>query len=255
MSREPFSLKGKRALITGSSRGIGRELALAFARAGADLIVHGTGGGEALDLVAQECRGHDVKAECFRVDLSGDGAGRDWAGILVERGLAPDILVLNASVQIRKAWREITADDFQMQMRVNLQSSMELMQVLAPSMQQKKWGRILTIGSVQQRRPHPDMLVYSASKAALMNMVLSLARQLAPDGITVNNLAPGIILTDRNTEVLSDPAYAEQARRAVPAGFFGESSDCTGAALLLCSDEGRYITGQDLYVDGGLGLA
>ncbi|MCX7006240.1 MAG: SDR family oxidoreductase, partial [Kiritimatiellaeota bacterium] len=112
----------------------------------------------------------------------------------------------------------------------------------------------LTIGSVQQARPHPDMIVYAASKAAQENMVRNLAKQLGPDGITVNNLAPGVILTDRNTEVLADETYAERVRQIIPLRSFGESTDCVGAALLFCSDAGRYITGVDLLVDGGMGL-
>ncbi|MDD7414139.1 MAG: SDR family oxidoreductase, partial [bacterium] len=82
-------------------------------------------------------------------------------------------------------------------------------------------------------------------------MAQSLAGQLAKDGITVNNMAPGVIATDRNVEALSDPAYAKQVSDSIPCGFYGEPKDCAGAVLLMCSDEGRYITGQSLYVDGG----
>ena len=98
------------------------------------------------------------------------------------------------------------------------------------------------------------MVVYAASKAAQTHMMLNLARQLAPDGVTLNNLAPGVICTDRNVEALADGAYAEKVRSAIPAGIFGQPSDCAGAALLLCSEAGRYITGQNLFVDGGMSL-
>ena len=118
-------------------------------------------------------------------------------------------------------------------------------------MQEKKWGRIITIGSVQEKKPHPNMLVYSASKAAQSNMVHSLSLQLAKDGITVNNVAPGVIYTDRNVEALSDAAYAEKVKNLIPVGFYGEPWDCAGIVKLLCSEQGRYITGQSIYVDGG----
>lgn len=98
------------------------------------------------------------------------------------------------------------------------------------------------------------MIFYEAGKAAVVNMVRNLAVQLAPDGITVNNLAPGVILTNRNTDALADEAYREQVRSRIPVGFFGEPPDCTGLALLLCSEAGRYITGQDIFVDGPLSL-
>jgi NAD(P)-dependent dehydrogenase (short-subunit alcohol dehydrogenase family) len=104
---------------------------------------------------------------------------------------------------------------------------------------------------VQETKPHPDMLVYSASKAAQTNMVQSLALQLAKEGITVNNVAPGVIYTDRNVEALSDAAYAQKVKDSIPVGFYGEPEDCAGIVSLLCSEEGRYITGQSLYIDGG----
>ena len=128
---------------------------------------------------------------------------------------------------------------------------MLLIQAVAEHMKARKWGRIITIGSVQEAKPHPDMLVYSASKAAQTNMVQSLALQLAKDGITVNNVAPGVIYTDRNVKALSDAAYAQKVKDSIPVGFYGEPEDCAGIVSLLCSEEGRYITGQSLYVDGG----
>lgn len=128
---------------------------------------------------------------------------------------------------------------------------MMLIQAVAPYMKKQKWGRIITIGSVQEAKPHPDMLIYSASKAAQTNMMQSLSLQLAKDGITVNNVAPGVIYTDRNVEALSDPEYAKKVTDSIPVGFYGEPEDCAGIVSLLCSDEGRYITGQNIFVDGG----
>ena len=118
-------------------------------------------------------------------------------------------------------------------------------------MKQQKWGRIVTIGSVQEAKPHPDMLVYSSSKAAQTNMMQSLSLQLAADGITVNNVAPGVIYTDRNMEALADVEYAKKVTDSIPVGFYGEPEDCAGIVSLLCSEKGRYITGQSIYVDGG----
>ncbi len=108
-----------------------------------------------------------------------------------------------------------------------------------------------TIGSVQETKPHPDMLVYSSSKAAQTNMMQSLSLQLASYGITVNNMAPGVIYTDRNIEALSNPEYAKEVTSSIPVGFYGTPDDCTGIISLLCSEQGRYITGQNIFVDGG----
>ena len=140
------------------------------------------------------------------------------------------------------------------QLNCNFASSLVLIQMLAPAMQEKKWGRIITIGSVQERKPHPNMLIYSASKAAQTNMVQSLSLQLAQDGITVNNIAPGVIYTDRNVEALSDAEYAKKVTATIPVGFYGEPEDCAGMVSLLCSEAGRYITGQSIYIDGGKGV-
>ena len=101
---------------------------------------------------------------------------------------------------------------------------------------------------------HPDMLIYSASKAAQTNMMQSLSLQLAKDGITVNNVAPGVIYTDRNVDALSDPEYAKKVTDSIPVGFYGQPEDCAGIVSLLCSEEGRYITGQNIFVDGGKGI-
>ena len=121
-------------------------------------------------------------------------------------------------------------------------------------MRAQKWGRIVTVGSVQQNRPNTAMIVYAASKSAQLNMVRTLAVQLSAEGITVNNLAPGCIETIRNVEALSDPAYRKKIENVIPVGFIGQPDDLAGAALLLCSDAGRYITGADFLVDGGMSL-
>lgn len=243
-----FDLTGKTALVTGSSRGIGRAIALCLAEAGADVVVHCTGRPEKAQEVVDAIRAMGRKAWFIQKNLMDE----DCAEYIFSRLEQPlDILVLNASIQYRKAWEQITAQDFAEQMNVNLRASMLLIQKAVPHMREQHWGRIVTVGSVQEAKPHPDMLVYSASKAGQRMMAQSLAGQLAKDGITVNNMAPGVIATDRNVEALSDPAYAKQVADSIPCGFYGEPKDCAGAVLLMCSDEGRYITGQSLYVDGG----
>lgn len=243
-----FDLTGKTALVTGSSRGIGRAVALCLAEAGADVVVHCTGRPEKAQEVVNAIRAMGRKAWFIQKNLMDE----DCAEYIFSRLEQPlDILVLNASIQYRKAWEQITAQDFAEQINVNLRASMLLIQKAVPHMREQHWGRIVTVGSVQEAKPHPDMLVYSASKAGQRMMAQSLAGQLAKDGITVNNMAPGVIATDRNVEALSDPVYARKVADSIPVGFYGEPQDCAGAVLLLCSEEGRYITGQSLYVDGG----
>ena len=166
----------------------------------------------------------------------------------------PDILVLNASVQIRRRWQEVTPEEYRVQADTNFAACLWAIQAFSPAMRTRRWGRIVTVGSVQQVRPHPDMVVYSALKLALVNLVRSLAPDLARDGVTINNLAPGAIETGRNEAVLADGEYRRKVEAKIPLGRIGAPGDCAGLALLLCSEAGGYITGQDLYVDGGMGL-
>jgi NAD(P)-dependent dehydrogenase (short-subunit alcohol dehydrogenase family) len=242
-----FDLKGKRAFVTGSSRGIGRAIAVELAKCGAEVIVHGAKSEQNAKETVKMITEQGGKAGFVIGDLSVPQEVQKLADTIGD----VDILILNASIQIRKSWEEITVDEFYTQINCNLLASMLLIQSKVPYMRAKKWGRIVTVGSVQEAKPHPDMLVYSASKSAQTNMVKSLSLQLAADGITVNNMAPGVIYTDRNVEALSDPEYAKKVTDSIPVGFYGQPYDCAPMVALLCSEEGRYITGQNIFVDGG----
>lgn len=240
----------KTALVTGSSRGIGRAVAIRLAHDGYKVIVHGAGNISKANETKQMIEQNGGVADVIISDLTDLSETKE----LCEKLKECDVLILNASLQYRTPWQEISVEACYEQLNCNFVSSMMLIQAVAENMKQKGWGRIITIGSVQEAKPHPDMLVYSASKAAQTNMMKSLSLQLAKDGITVNNIAPGVIYTDRNVEALSDPEYAKKVTNSIPVGFYGEPEDCAGIVSLLCSDEGRYITGQNIFVDGGKGL-
>ncbi len=237
----------KTALVTGSSRGIGRAIALRLAKDGYKVIVHGVGSGTKLKETMDEIIANGGQAEMIASNLCNIEETKKLAGAVGNI----DVLVLNASLQYRTPWQEITTEAAYEQLNCNLVSSLLLMQGVVPYMKEQGWGRIVTIGSVQEAKPHPDMLVYSASKVAQTNMVKSLSLQLAEYGITVNNVAPGVIYTDRNVEALSDPEYAKKVTDSIPVKFYGEPEDCAGIVSLLCSEDGRYITGQNIFVDGG----
>lgn len=249
-----FNLKGKTALVTGGSQGIGKAISLALAEFGANLIINYRSGKIIADETFQEIRAMGVDCYLIACDLSAADSSNTIAQFIQENDLNVDILVLNASVQFRNPWDQVTAEEFELQINTNLRASLFLIQKLYPAMQRKHWGRILTIGSVQQLKPHQQMIAYASSKVAQMSMVKSLAPQFGPHGVTINNLAPGAIFTRRNEEVLKDEQYKKITEAKIPLGFVGEPVDCAGTALLLCSDAGKYITGQDIYVDGGMGL-
>ena len=242
-----FDLKGKKALVTGSSRGIGRVIAVELAQCGAEVVVHCAGNVAKAEETVGIIKSNGGCAFAVTADLSDS---ENVQGLIEKIGDI-DILILNASMQFRNKWENITVEEFYKQVNCNFLASMLLIQQAVPHMRAQKWGRIVTIGSVQEAKPHPDMLVYSATKAAQTNMVQSLSLQLAPDGITVNNVAPGVIYTDRNVEALSDAQYAAKVTASIPVGFYGKPEDCAPTVALLCSEQGRYITGQNIFIDGG----
>jgi glucose 1-dehydrogenase len=253
--RKLLDLTGRRALVTGASRGIGRSIALGLAEFGADVCVHFAGNAESAENVAEECRAFGVGAGTTGVDLAlADAPSKLMAGAAGVLGASPDIVVLNASVQHRHDWPGVTRDEFEQQMAVNFRSCFETIQLALPSMIERKWGRIVTIGSVQQTVPAASMPIYAATKSALLNLVRNLAREVAKHRVTINNLAPGVIATDRNAEVLADPQKQAKVLARIPAGRTGEPIDCVGTCILMCGDAASYMTGADVYVDGGWSL-
>lgn len=252
--KQMFDLRGRKALVTGSSQGIGRAIALGLAEFGADVMVHFLRDAEMAAGARRAIEAMGVQSGIVEADL-GDPAAAAAIRDATRAAIGdPDIVILNASVQIRKRWQDVTPEEYRVQADTNFASCLWAIQTFSPAMRQRRWGRIVTVGSVQQVRPHPEMIVYSALKLALVNLVRSLAPDLAKDGVTINNLAPGAIETGRNEKVLADAEYRRKVESKIPLGYVGEARDCAGMALLLCSEAGRYITGQDMYVDGGMGL-
>lgn len=244
-----FDFTGKKVLVTGSSQGIGEAIALEFARHNAITYVHAS---SSLEKAQKACE--KIKAECPNADVRpvvADFLDKDIAEVLYKQTGDVDILVQNVAVQYRVAWEEITDEQFEKQITANLHSNLKLFKKYVPYMKQQKWGRIIVTGSIQQYHPHPLMAVYAASKEGQMSFVRNLGKQLAPYGITVNCMSPGIIVTPRNYEALQEPNYRKACLDSIPNGYFGEPKDCTGAVLLFASEEGRFITGENIICDGG----
>ncbi|GGN05810.1 short-chain dehydrogenase [Dyadobacter beijingensis] len=251
---EQFKLNGKTALVTGASQGIGKAIALALAEYGAKIILHYRKDRSEAEAVADEIRRAGGEANLVHADLSRSGSAAFIAEQVGQLGKTPDILVINASVQIPAEWEQVTTEDFDKQVNANFRSTLQLMQAFAPAMVSKGWGRILTIGSVQQTKPHPAMIVYAATKSAVLNMVQNVAMQLADKHVTVNNLAPGVIGTPRLEQDVPPVPERIDKRLETPSGALGEPQDCAAMAVLLCSEAGRFITGQNIFIDGGMSL-
>ena len=265
MLKEKFDLTGKTALVTGSARGIGRAIAAGFAEYGARVIVHGVKPSAPLEESLAAVRAFSPESFAVTGDLADPAQVEGMFAQIASHlntstsqhlnNLPPiDILVANASRQMNCAWAAFDAEEAHREMEINFHATLRMFQLVYPQMKARGWGRLITVGSVQERRPHPAMIAYAASKGAQENMVRNIARQVACEGITVNNLCPGVFATDRNAEALGNPVYAEKVKNAIPMHDYARPEDAAGAALLLASDAGRYITGSTLLMDGGLSL-
>jgi NAD(P)-dependent dehydrogenase (short-subunit alcohol dehydrogenase family) len=255
-----LSMTGRRALITGASLSIGRSLALGFADQGADIAIHYSAAADAAfgrpdaaqeTLVAATSRG--VRGCLVESDLARSGEARRTVTEAAEKLGGVDILVVCASIQTRKPFLEITDEEMQRQFDINFRATVELLQAALPPMRAQGWGRILTIGSINQVRPEPELAIYAALKSAQHNLCINLARQYAPFNVMINNLSPGLVATERNRWRRQDAAAWQniQARSAAPIGRAAEPDEMVGAALLLCSDAASYIAGADIMVTAG----
>lgn len=245
-----FRIDGRRALVTGASRGIGRAIAIGLAKMGAEVLVHYHRDRIAADEVVNTIEAAGGTAALLQQDLQDPQSGRDLGQVALDGPL--DVLVLNAAIQERRLLADVDYELFLRHAHANFWSALQLIQATVPAMQERGWGRIVAIGSVQQVRPNPNLLIYAGLKSALSNVMRGLSKSYAGSGVTANCLAPGLIDTDRNGELKSDAALYRSILDRIPAGYAGIPEDCVGAALLLCSNAGRYITGIDLLVDGGM---
>lgn len=241
-----FDLTGKKALVTGSTQGIGLDIARTLAKHGATVYVHGARDIEKCKKASEEIPNS--------IPVTTDLLLPNAADLLYEKTGDVDILVLNASIQYKRKWNEFSFEDYEIQMNCNVRSTYFMIKKYAEGMQKRGFGRIVTLGSVNQYNQHPELSLYGATKAAQYKMVKNFAPALAPYGVTINNVAPGAIETPRNADVCADPEKKAAVEAMIPARRFGVPADISPAVLLLCSDEGSYITGSEIVIDGGLSL-
>lgn len=248
MNWNSCSLTGRTALITGSSRGIGRAAGLKLASLGAKVIFHGVKESEKLRSAVAEAGN---QAEFLTGDFGIMEEVKKIADTLKERSLIPDILVLNASVQSYTGLGNFDSGEFLRMFQTNVESAFVLLHELMPEMQKRKSGRVVFVGSINGIKPASRLAVYGAAKAALMNLAKTAALENAPYGITVNTILPGVIETDRNAAALSDSAFADMLRKQIPMRRFGTPEECAELIAFLASDCAGYITGSEISISGG----
>jgi gluconate 5-dehydrogenase len=246
-----FDLTGRSALVTGGSKGLGKAMAVAFARAGAEVVVSSRHADE-LDAAAGEI-GREAGGRVTPVVA--DMTRREDVARLAAEAVAAlgkvDILVNNAGSNLPQPIDRIGDDDWDRLVQLNLTACMALSRALAPGMVARRWGRIIHISSVLGLTGKAGRSIYSATKSGLIGLTRASALDLGPFGVTVNCIAPGPFLTDLPLSILSDEEKARFASRTA-LGRWGDPGELAGPALLLASHAGSYITGTVLVVDGGI---
>ena len=246
-----FSLKGRVALVTGSTRGLGWSMARGLATAGAHVIINGRdkakSKAKAAGLAAQSLA---VSSEAF--DTTDAAASSRAIDNILGRHGRLDILVNNAGMSHRKALDEVSDDDWDKVIAQNLTSCFRLSRLVAPIMKKQRFGRIIMTSSVMSLIPRPTVSAYAAAKGGLVSFTRALAAELGPHGITCNALAPGYIATELTAALQSNAEFDGYIRKRTPAGRWGEADELAGPAVFLASDAASYVNGHLLVVDGGM---
>ena len=245
-----FDLAGRRALVTGSSQGIGHALARGLAEHGAEAILNGRDASR-LGGAVETLRAEGLKAEGSEFDVTIPEAVEE-AIIRIEEGGPLDILINNAGMQFRAPLEEFPEDRFDELMRTNVVSAFLVGKAAARRMIPRRRGRIVNIASVQSELARPGIAPYTATKGAIRNLTRGMATDWARHGLNVNAIAPGYFRTPLNQALIDDPKFNEWLLNRIPQGRWGDVEELVGAAVFLCSEAGSYMNGHTLYVDGGI---
>lgn len=245
-------LEGKVAVVTGASRGIGKAVALKLAKEGAAVVINYNGSRERAEQVKAEIEQNKGKAEIFQCDVSDFHDCEDFLKEVIGRFGRIDILVNNAGITRDGLLMKMSEEDFDAVLNTNLKGTFHCIRFASRQMIKQRCGRIINLSSVSGVMGNAGQANYSASKAGVIGLTKSAARELASRGVTVNAIAPGFIRTEM-TEVLPGKVK-EGAAAQIPVGHFGEPEDIAGAVAYLASEEAGYITGQVLCVDGGMAM-
>lgn len=247
MSIQLFELSGKRALITGSSQGIGFALAKGLKDAGADIVLNGRDEAK-LKAAAAELGGVAI----LPFDVTDHQAARDAIDAFEAQTGALDILVNNAGMQHRGPLEEFPADAFERLMRTNISSVFNVGQAVARHMIKRGRGKIVNIASVQTALARPGIAPYTATKGAVANLTKGMATDWAKYGLQCNAIAPGYFETPLNAALMADPQFSAWLEKRTPAGRWGKVDELVGACIFLASNASSFVNGHVLYVDGGI---
>jgi len=246
---ELFSLKGRVALVTGASRGLGFAMAKALAENGATVIVN------ARDMDTLSAAAEKIGAEALPFNVADAATSKAALEGIVERHGRLDILINNAGIQHRSPLVEWEDEDFDRVIAVNLSACFRMMREAVRLMLPNKFGRIINTGSVAAILGRPTIHAYVAAKAGLHGLTRSTAAEMGRHGITINAIAPGYFATELNTALINDEAFTKWVEARTPAGRWAQPEELSGAVVFLASDAAAYVNGHVLAVDGGLSVS
>lgn len=251
MAQGLFDLSGQRALITGSSQGIGLALARGLAGAGAALVLNGRDK-DKLEAAARTLRDEGFQVATLPFDVTDHAAARTAVDEFEAGHGAIDILINNAGMQHRAPLDEFPADAFQRLLQTNIASVFNVAQACARHMIARGAGKIINIASVQSALARPGIAPYTATKGAVANLTKGMATDWARHGLQCNALAPGYFDTPLNAALVADPAFTEWLEKRTPAGRWGRVAELVGAAVFLSAPASSFVNGTVIYVDGGI---
>lgn len=246
-----FQLEGKTAIVTGAGRGIGRALAIGLAEAGADVAVLARTASDVGE-VSEQIVSLGRKAYPILTDVTSREAVTEAAEAVMKQAGKIDILINNAGMNIRTPALSVTDEEWDQIVQTNLKSAFMMSQTVAEYMKAAGSGRIINIASVAGHMALRTGVVYGSTKAALIQMTKILALEWGKYGINVNAIGPWYFKTPLTEKLLSDPAFVEEVLARTPLKRIGELEDLVGPAVFLASDAANYITGQTVFVDGGM---
>lgn len=248
-----MQLQGKAALVTGSSSGIGQAIALAFAQEGADVVVHYNRDQTSADAVVQQIQKLGRKSAAFGANVAEVAAVKTLIDQAVQALGKLDILVSSAGLEIREPFLEVTEEHYDLVLDVNLKGSFFAAQFAAQQMvKQGTGGRIVNISSIHEDVAFLNYSPYALSKGGIRMFARTACQELAPHGITINNIAPGAVATPINTRTLQNTALLDELKSIIPLGRLATPEEVAGVAVYLASDAAAYVTGSTYYMDGGM---